>query len=163
MVGAQDDQVFDGGSFVLNPRWRDGRVPAEVRRGDQPCRHSSAPTTAGSARNGRFPAHPDAWEQDYRAWLWRCGLLRKTGFGKVVLGLSGGIDSALVATIAADALGADNVRCVMLPSEYTSQASLEDAAAVARALGCRLDSVPIEQPAMLSTARWRRCSECPPA
>jgi NAD+ synthase len=69
--------------------------------------------------------------------------MRKTGFKSVVLGLSGGIDSALVATIAADALGPGNVHCVMLPSEYTSAASLADAAAVATALGCRLDTVPI--------------------
>jgi NAD+ synthase len=61
------------------------------------------------------------------------------------LGLSGGIDSAIVATIAADAIGADNVRCVMLPSEYTSQGSLDDAEAVAKALGCHYDYVPIAQ------------------
>jgi NAD+ synthase len=72
--------------------------------------------------------------------------MRKTGFKKVLLGLSGGIDSAIVATIAADALGPDNVRCVMLPSEYTSAHSLEDAASVAKALGCRLDTVPISGP-----------------
>jgi len=72
--------------------------------------------------------------------------LRKTGFGKVLLGLSGGIDSAIVAAIAVDALGADQVRCVMLPSEYTSQASLDDAAAAARALGCRYDTVSIAGP-----------------
>ncbi len=65
--------------------------------------------------------------------------MRKTGFKKVLLGLSGGIDSAIVATIAADALGPENVRCVMLPSEYTSQAQLDDAKAVAEALGCRYD------------------------
>jgi NAD+ synthase len=64
----------------------------------------------------------------------------------VLLGLSGGIDSAIVATIAADALGPENVRCVMLPSEYTSTESLEDAAAVAKALGTRLDTVPISGP-----------------
>ncbi|MCB1403143.1 MAG: NAD(+) synthase, partial [Rhodobacteraceae bacterium] len=68
----------------------------------------------------------------------------KSGFGKALLGLSGGVDSALVATIAADALGPENLRCVMLPSEFTSAESLEDAAAVAGALGCRLDSLPIE-------------------
>ncbi|NHX27203.1 NAD(+) synthase, partial [Escherichia coli] len=60
-----------------------------------------------------------------------------------LLGLSGGIDSAIVAAIAVDAIGAGNVRCVMLPSEYTSQHSLDDAEAVARALGCRYDYVPI--------------------
>jgi NAD+ synthase len=72
--------------------------------------------------------------------------MAKSGFAKVLLGLSGGIDSALVAAIAADALGSENVRCVMLPSEFTSADSLEDAAAVAGALGCRLDTVPISGP-----------------
>jgi NAD+ synthase len=69
--------------------------------------------------------------------------MRKAGFSKAVLGLSGGVDSALVAAIACDALGPSNVRCVMLPSRYTSQASLDDARAVAERLGCRLDTVPI--------------------
>jgi NAD+ synthase len=69
--------------------------------------------------------------------------MRKAGFSKAVLGLSGGIDSALVATIAADTLGPENVRCVMLPSRYTSEASLADARDVALRLGCRLDTVPI--------------------
>src|SRR6056297_2384679 len=69
--------------------------------------------------------------------------MAKTGFKQVVLGLSGGIDSALVAAIAADALGPENVRCVMLPSRYTSQTSLDDAADVAHRLGTRLDTVPI--------------------
>jgi NAD+ synthase len=72
--------------------------------------------------------------------------VRKTGFFSVVLGLSGGIDSAIVATIAADALGAEHVHCVMLPSEYTSQASLDDAAAVAHALGAPLQTIPISGP-----------------
>ena len=71
--------------------------------------------------------------------MWRSRDLRK-----VLLGLSGGVDSALVAAIAADALGPEAVRCVMLPSEFTSAASLEDAAAVAANLGCRLDTLPIE-------------------
>jgi NAD+ synthase len=70
--------------------------------------------------------------------------LRKSGFSKVLLGLSGGVDSAIVATIAVDAVGAQNVRCVMLPSEYTSPESLEDAKAVAENLGCRYDFVPID-------------------
>jgi len=89
---------------------------------------------------------PDDFESDYHAMVE--GLrdyLRKTGFKKVLLGLSGGIDSAIVAAIAVDALGADAVRCVMLPSEYTSQGSLEDAKAIAENLGCRYDYVPITE------------------
>ena len=70
----------------------------------------------------------------------------KTGFKKVLLGLSGGIDSALVAVIAVDALGSKNVRCVMLPSEYTSKSSLEDASKIAKNLKCTLSSVPISEP-----------------
>jgi NAD+ synthase len=96
---------------------------------------------------GPKATHPPAIEQDYRAMVLGLGdYLRKSGLSKVVLGLSGGIDSALVATIAADALGPGAVHCVMLPSEYTSQASLDDAAAVARALGARLDTIPITGP-----------------
>jgi len=89
---------------------------------------------------------PDEWESDYRVCVQ--GLrdyMRKTGFKKVLLGMSGGIDSAIVATIATDALGPENVRCVMLPSEYTSQASLEDAETCAKALGVRYDYVPIRE------------------
>ena len=68
----------------------------------------------------------------------------KNGFKGVVLGLSGGIDSALVAALAVDALGAERVRCVMLPYRFTSQESLDDAAQVAKALGVQYDVVPIE-------------------
>jgi NAD+ synthase len=90
---------------------------------------------------------PTGHEADYRAMVESLrDYLGKSGFGKVLLGLSGGIDSAIVAAIAADAIGPENVRCVMLPSEFTSAASLEDAAAVAAALGCRLDTVPISGP-----------------
>jgi NAD+ synthase len=69
--------------------------------------------------------------------------MRKAGFSKALLGLSGGVDSALVATIACDTLGPENVRCVMLPSRYTSDTSLEDARDTAARLGCRLDTVSI--------------------
>jgi NAD+ synthase len=87
---------------------------------------------------------PISYEADYRAMVMSLqDYLGKTGFKKVLLGLSGGIDSAIVAAVAADAIGPENVRCVMLPSRYTSAHSLEDAAQVARALGCRLDTVSI--------------------
>ena len=84
-------------------------------------------------------------ESDYFAMV--IGLrdyCRKAGFEQVVLGLSGGVDSALVATIAADALGPEAVRAVMLPSEYTSETSLEDALELAKNLKCRYDYLSIE-------------------
>jgi len=89
---------------------------------------------------------PDEWEADYFAMV--LGLrdyFTKTGFKKCLLGLSGGIDSAIVAAIASDALGPENVRCVMMPSEYTSEHSLEDARGVAEMLGCQLDTIPISE------------------
>ena len=89
---------------------------------------------------------PDMLEQDYHATVLALrDYMAKTGFKKVLLGLSGGVDSAIVATIATDALGADNVRCVMMPSEFTSPISLEDAESVAKNLGTRLDTLPISE------------------
>ncbi|MDU8946759.1 NAD+ synthase [Ovoidimarina sediminis] len=143
MVGAQDDQVFDGGSFVLNPG---GELAVRLPVFDEAVVHVDFVETESGwrAEPGEVAPMHDAWEQDYRAMVQSLrDYCRKTGFRKVLLGLSGGVDSALVATIAADALGPENVRSVMMPSEYTSEHSLEDAAAVARNLGCRLDSAPI--------------------
>ncbi|MEO0341965.1 MAG: NAD+ synthase [Pseudomonadota bacterium] len=146
LVGGQDDQVFDGGSFVLNP---DGRIAVQFPLFEEHVGHIDFEMTdeGWRALGGDMATFPNAWEQDYRVMVE--GLrdyMSKTGFSKVVLGLSGGVDSALVATIAADALGPENVRCVMLPSEYTSQGSLDDAAACAKALGTRLDTVSIAAP-----------------
>ena len=144
MVGGQDDQLYDGASFVLNPggkkvvqlpAFEEAITTIDFTRTDQGWR----------AEPGMMAPQPDEWEQDYHAMM--MGLreyLRKSGFSKVLLGLSGGIDSALVATIAADAIGPENVRCVMLPSEYTSQSSLDDAADCANRLGTRLDTVKID-------------------
>ena len=135
MVGGQDDQVFDGASFVLNPH---GVLAAEFPAFETGLFHVDfVETEAGwRAEAGPKAVFPDAWEQDYRAMVMGLGdYCRKTGFSQVLLGLSGGIDSAIVAVIAADALGPENVRCVMLPSEYTSAHSLEDAAEVAAAAG----------------------------
>jgi NAD+ synthase len=145
MVGGQDDQVFDGASFGLNPS---GKLAFQMPTFDAEIAHIDLERNADGWRiaDGPKVQLPSEYEQDYRVMV--LGLrdyMRKTGFKKVLLGLSGGIDSAIVAAIAVDALGADNVRCVMLPSEYTSQASLDDAEAVANALGCRYDYVPIKQ------------------
>ena len=145
MVGGQDDQVFDGASFALNPG---GKLAFQMPAFDAQIAHVDLEQTPEGWRvvEGEKAHMPSDLEQDYRVMVQ--GLrdyMGKTGFKKVLLGLSGGIDSAIVATIAVDALGAENVRCVMLPSEYTSQASLDDAEAVAKALGCRYDYVPIAQ------------------
>ena len=146
LVGGQDDQVFDGASFVLNPH---GALAVSLPAFEECLAHVDFTETTDGWRavTGERQVYPDDWEQDYHAMvLSLADYFRKTGFEKALLGLSGGVDSTLVAAIAADALGPDNVRCVMLPSEYTSQHSLEDAEAVAEALGCRLDTVPISGP-----------------
>ncbi len=142
MVGGQDDQVFDGASFVLNPG---GRLAVQMPAFDTALQVVDFRRTPDGwmAEPGPLAPLPDAWEADYRAMVESLrGYMAKSGIARVLLGLSGGIDSALVATIAADALGPGNVWGVMLPSEFTSRASLEDAEAVARALGIRLDTLP---------------------
>ncbi|GGO50489.1 NAD+ synthase [Roseovarius pacificus] len=145
LVGGQDDQVFDGGTFALNPG---GALALQMPLMQEDIAHLDLIRTDGGWRfeAGDLAPIPETTEQDYHAMVLALrDYLRKAGFSKVLLGLSGGIDSALVATVAADALGADNLRCVMLPSEYTSDASLEDARALAENLGCRYDFVPIAQ------------------
>ncbi len=142
-VGGQDDQIFDGGSFVLD---RKGKMVMQMAMFDEAISHTVFELVDGQwvPEAGDLISQPDEWEQDYRVMVQ--GLrdyMGKTGFKQVLLGLSGGIDSAIVATIAADALGPQNVRCVMLPSEYTSQTSLDDAAEVAHNLGTRLDTISI--------------------
>ena len=144
MVGGQDDQLYDGASFVLNPG---GHKIVQLPPFQEMLAHVDFTLTDDGwrAEPGEMAPQPDEWEQDYMAMM--LGLreyMRKSGFKTVVLGLSGGIDSALVATIAADAIGPENVHCVMLPSEYTSQTSLDDAADCAARLGTRLDTVRID-------------------
>jgi NAD+ synthase (glutamine-hydrolysing) len=179
MVGGQDELVYDGDSFVVDPA---GAVLARApqftetllvvdldlagRRGtvtgpvlgmtverhdvpgvaDRPA--TALPAAALPAAVGAGPARlaerladeEEVWQalvtgtRDY---------VRKNGFGTVVLGLSGGIDSAVTATIAADAIGADNVYGVSLPSAYSSDHSQQDAAELARRLGCQFRTLPI--------------------
>lgn len=144
MVGGQDDQVFDGSSMVLNPG---GRLAAQLPQFDEAEVMVTFRRGAEGweADQGEIHEIPPIGEADYRACV--MGLadyMRKTGFRKALLGLSGGIDSAIVAAMAVDVLGPENVRCVMLPSEFTSQESLDLATAAANALGCRYDTVPIK-------------------
>ena len=146
MIGGQDDQVFDGASFVLNPG---GALAVQMPQFLPSITHVDFVETPEGwrAKQGLMDSLPRIVEADYHAMVMGTrDYLAKCGFKKVLLGLSGGIDSAIVATIAADAIGAENVRCVMLPSRFTSEASLQDAAEVARNLGCRLDRVSISGP-----------------
>ena len=144
LVGGQDDQVFDGGSFVLNPG---GELVLQLPQFEESIATCVFRKSAEGwlADTGKMSRILDAMESDYFAMV--IGLrdyCRKAGFEQVVLGLSGGVDSALVATIAADALGPEAVRAVMLPSEYTSETSLEDALELAKNLKCRYDYLSIE-------------------
>jgi len=145
MVGGQDDQVFDGGSFALNG---DGSLALQMPMFTETVTDIvlNRESDGWVIEEGHKATVPDQQEADYHAMV--IGLrdyCAKTGFNKVLLGLSGGIDSALVAVIASDALGAENVRCVMLPSEYTSNASLGDARTLAKNLNCRYDFIPIAE------------------
>lgn len=142
-VCGQDELVFEGASFILNA----DRAPA-LRMPS----FTEAVSVTEWARNGShlvctpqaLPPEETREESIYRAMmLGLADYVNKNRFPGVVLGLSGGIDSALTAAVAVDALGAERVRAVMLPSPYTSQESLDDAAEAARLLGIRYDTVPI--------------------
>lgn len=147
LVGGQDELVFDGASFALTPdgavsvrapAWQAGVTPSRWQRGPQGLQCAA----------GDVAANVNGLESIYQAMT--VGLrdyVGKNRFPGVIIGLSGGIDSALSAAVAVDALGCERVHCVMMPSPYTSSESLEDAAEVARLLGVHLDSVNIE-PAM---------------
>jgi len=142
--GGQDELVFDGASFALNAdRSIAFQLPAFVET--VVTTHWSRTAAGWRCMQGPIHAADAADHADYTACM--VGLrdyVEKNGFKGVVLGLSGGIDSALCAALATDALGAERVRSVMLPYRYTAQESLDDAAAIARALGVRYDIVPIE-------------------
>ncbi len=142
-VGGQDDLAFDGGSFVLNGD-RSLAVQAEWWREDVVSTLWSKSNAGWTCESGEHHPPPDRLENIYQAMM--LGLrdyVGKNGFPGVVLGLSGGIDSALSAVVAADALGLDKVHCVMMPSPYTSQDSLDDAAELAKNLGVKLDTIGI--------------------
>lgn len=142
-VGGQDELVFDGASFVLDSK---GRCAVQAASWEEDLLVTNWTTTPQGLRAeaGRIKPIPQAEEAIYNALtLGLRDYVNKNGFPGVILGLSGGIDSALVATIAVDALGADKVSTVMLPSPYTSTESMEDANAVAEALKCRYDTISI--------------------
>jgi len=141
-VGGQDELVFDGASYAVDFDGTEHQLLGDFVSG-------TAVVTYNGATH-RFEPDDDpaklttGWEAEYRAATLALGdYVDKNKFPGVVLGLSGGIDSALTAAIAVDALGPDRVWCVMMPSKYTSSDSLEDAKACAEALGVRYDSINI--------------------
>jgi len=136
-VGGNDSLIFDGSSVAFLP---DGRVAAIARSFEEDLVFFDSSTGAGDVR----PQITDELEAAYRALVVGTrDYVRKCGFRKVVIGLSGGIDSALVATIAADALGAENVTGVAMPGPYSSEGSLSDAQSLAGNLGIQLLVLPI--------------------
>jgi NAD+ synthase len=142
-VGGQDELVFDGSSFVVHP---DGEVIVQMADWEESLLLTEWRREAAGWRCAtKAPDELDAYPEDiYHAMM--LGLrdyVQRNGFPGVILGLSGGIDSALSAAVAVDALGADKVWGVMMPSKYTSEESLEDARENARMLGCRHDVIPI--------------------
>src|SRR5688572_19224325 len=169
-VGGQDELVFDGGSFVMNadgtlahrlPFWREALVITKWEKGASGFRcvgpflldvpssvgHvlSDVPSSVGHVLSDVPWEEPPRLETIYSAMM--LGLrdyVRKNGFKGIVLGLSGGIDSALTAAVAVDALGGDRVHGVRLPSRFTSGASQDDATESARLLGMRLDTIEIQ-------------------
>jgi len=144
-VGGQDELVFDGASFVLNANRRLAAQASAFEEQLLITRWRRDANGVWTCTEGEFAPPLTGLEAIYRAMcLGLRDYVEKNRFPSVVLGLSGGIDSALSAAVAVDALGPERVHAVMMPSRYTSTASAEDAQAVADALGIRLDAVPIE-------------------
>ena len=142
-VGAQDELVFDGVSFGLHA---DCSLAFQLAAFQEAVvtTHWQRRGTTWRCEDGPMVAAVEAERADYAACV--LGLrdyVNKNGFPGVVLGLSGGIDSALCAAMAVDALGSERVRCIMMPYKFTAQESLDDAAACAKALGVRYQILPI--------------------
>ncbi len=139
LVGGQDELVFDGASFALDANGRlTHQLPAFVER-----------VALVEIRDGQVLPGEQAAEQPIEAAVYAAlvlgvrDYLGKNGFPGALIGLSGGIDSALTLAVAVDALGADQVRAVMMPSPYTAQMSLDDAREMAHRLGVQYDEIPI--------------------
>ncbi|HEX2031304.1 MAG TPA: NAD+ synthase [Actinomycetota bacterium] len=146
-VGGQDELVFDGGSMVVSPdgerAWHADAFAEDLLVVDIPGTGDGQPKPP-LPDDTREP-WPEGSEEVYRALVLGLGdYVRKNGFREVVVGLSGGIDSSMTATLAADALGPEAVHGLAMPSRYSSEASVEDAEELAARLKIRLDRVPID-------------------
>jgi len=144
LVGGQDELVFDGRSLVVSP---DGVVVARGAAFAEDLVIADITPGRPVAATPSLASQPGGAEEIYQAIVLGLGdYVRKNGFTDVVLGLSGGIDSALVAAIAADALGAQHVHGVMMPSRYSSEGSVTDSEELAAALGIDTMTLPVEAP-----------------
>jgi len=159
MTGAVDSLIFDGRSFAVDA---EGRVAAQAgwgecllvadteelrSRGGAARGRSSAARSAAAAPSAAAPPAADRWTEIEEALV--IGIrsyMRICGFKTACLGLSGGIDSALVTVLACRAIGAENVACITMPSRYSSEGSVSDSDALCRNLGARLENLPIEGP-----------------
>lgn len=147
-IGGQDELVFDGCSFVLNA---DGKAAHHLPDWEEHLRitHWRKGANSWACEGGELAVWEDHPADIYSAMVLALrDYVDRNRFPGVVLGLSGGIDSAICAAIAADALGPDRVWCVMLPSRFTGQLSLDLAAECAKMIGCRLDTIPINPAVM---------------
>ena len=144
LLGGQDELVFDGDSFVLSA---EGEVRVQLGQWESQVvttKWQKKPNNKWACEKGPIANRPSQLESIYRTLV--LGLrdyVQKSHFPGVLIGMSGGIDSALSAAVAVDALGPDAVHCVMMPSPYTSNDSLEDAASACEMLSARLDSIGI--------------------
>ncbi len=186
MVGGQDELVFDGHSFVLDPNGETiaraaqfeeellvcdldiGGGAGRVAGGHSASPATAAPSTGASRQSPPAPLAPEEAEVYAALCLGLRDYVEKNGFQRVVLGLSGGIDSALVACLAADALGAERVSAAVMPSPYSSSDTQGDAHAVAAVLGVRAHELPIEAvmeayTATLAETGMPAAGRCPPA
>jgi NAD+ synthase (glutamine-hydrolysing) len=146
-VGGQDELVFDGGSMLVSPQGelahRAAMFEEDLLVVDLQQLEEGHWRAAALGESRRWP---EGAEEVYRALVLGTGdYVRKNGFGEVLVGLSGGIDSALTATIASDGLGPEAVRALTMPSPYSSAESVEDALEVARRLGIRVDEIRIDE------------------
>jgi NAD+ synthase (glutamine-hydrolysing) len=159
MVGGQDELVFDGQSMVFAadgellyraPQFEEERFVIDIPVAEGTATEVGAAMAGHGSANGDVPRPESAHALDDEAEVYQAlvvGLrdyVRKNGFREVVIGLSGGIDSALTAAIAVDALGPDAVWGVTMPARYSSEGSVNDSAALAQNLGCRFDEIAID-------------------
>jgi NAD+ synthase (glutamine-hydrolysing) len=146
-IGGQDELVFDGGSMVVSPQ---GELAHRAAMFEEDLLVVDLQRLEGgrwsSAAEGEARRWPEGPEEVYGALVLGMGdYVRKNGFTEVLVGLSGGIDSALTATVASDGLGGEAVRAMTMPSPYSSAESVEDALEVAQRLGIRIDEVRIDE------------------